>query len=354
MKPRIFTKEAFIIAGVAGSGDETAKVWETYMKLEKVSPITNQVGEEGYEVRLYQAEGPGKVHVGVQVKDAGVPLEYKVFFIPAATYAEFEIYPAKGYGSSNAAMTKWLEENVNTYKEALLDGMHYAIEVYDKRFKGNDNPESVVGILVPIEKTDPKGAPNFVDMIAGPLGELGSHIEEFAGVAVRQKVMQGSDELVTATDPVKTAVWMKEAIDRLDSLTDKETSKKVMIACGRSCNAMNSKETEEARKMRLMCTAEEDYLEKCLHSPVDGVRYERDGNTLIQYYTPQKYGKGIRCYCSLLGALPEGVNASPTYCQCSRAFVQAHWEAVLGHPVIVELGPTAITGSDECKFIIHL
>ncbi len=150
MKPRIFTKEALIIAGVTGSGDETAKVWETYMKLEKVSPIKNQVGEEGYEVRMYPAEGPGRIHVGVRVKDVNVPAEYKVFFVPATMYAEFEIYPSEGYGSSNAEMNKWLEDNANTYKEVLLDGMHYAIEVYDKRFKGNDNPESVVPIWGPI------------------------------------------------------------------------------------------------------------------------------------------------------------------------------------------------------------
>ncbi len=151
MKPRIFEKEAFIIAGVAGSGDETAQAWETYMKLEKINPVKNQVGEEGYEVRLYPVEGPGKVHVGVRVRDADIPLEYTVFSIPAATYAEFIIYPAKGYGSSNAKMNKWQEDNAGTYKEMLLDGMHFAIEVYDKRFKGSDNPESVVPIWIPIK-----------------------------------------------------------------------------------------------------------------------------------------------------------------------------------------------------------
>ncbi len=359
MKPRIFNKEAFIIAGVAGSGDETAKVWETYMKLEKVSPIKNQVGEEGYEVRMYPAEGPGKVHVGVQVKDTSIPREYKLFFIPAATYAEFEIYPAKGYESSNAEMSKWLEDNVGSYREELLDGMHYAIEVYDKRFKGNNNPESVVPIWVPIEKIDPKSTPDFTDMIAGPLQELGGRIEEFAGIEIREKVMEGSDELLSAAEPLKTALWMKNVLDRLDSLTDEETGKKIMTACGRSCQAANNKDTEEAREMRQACATEKEYLEKFLQPPGNGVRYERDGNNLIQYYTPHqygmsKYGKGIRCYCSLVQALPEGVNASPTYCQCSRAFVQAHWEAVLGHPVKVELGPTAISGADECKFVIHL
>ena len=150
MEPKIIKKQAFIVAGVAGSGDETGKAWEAFTKLNKVSPLKNQVGEEGYEVRMYSAEGPGKIHIGVQVKDASVPKEYKLFFVPAATYAEFEIYPAKGYGSSNAQMNKWLEDNASTYKEAFMDDMHYAIEVYDKRFKGDKDPASVVGILVPI------------------------------------------------------------------------------------------------------------------------------------------------------------------------------------------------------------
>ncbi len=152
MKPNIIKKEAFFMAGVPGSGDETGKVWETYMKLEKIAPLKNQVGEAGYEIRMYPNEGPGKIFVGVPVKDANIPKEYQVFYVPAATYAEFEIYPAKGYESSNAEMSKWLEDNASKYKPALVDGMHYGIEVYDKRFKGNDNPESVVGFWEPIIK----------------------------------------------------------------------------------------------------------------------------------------------------------------------------------------------------------
>jgi predicted transcriptional regulator YdeE len=151
-KPNIIKKEAFFLAGVPGSGDETGKAWETYMKLEKLNPLKNQVGEVGYEIRMYPDEGPGKIFVGVQVTDTNVPKEYQAFHVPAATYAEFEIYPAKGYDSSNAEMSKWLEDNAKSYRQVLLDGMHYGIEVYDKRFKGNDNPESVVGFWEPIEK----------------------------------------------------------------------------------------------------------------------------------------------------------------------------------------------------------
>jgi len=88
--------------------------------------------------------------------------------------------------------------------------------------------------------------------------------------------------------------------------------------------------------------------------PNTGVRYERDGKALIQYYTPSKYRKGLRCYFGLMRSLPEDANASTTYCQCARGFVQVHWEDILGRPVQVELGATALTGSKECKFTIHL
>lgn len=352
MEPKIFSKEAFLIAGVAGSGDETAKVWRTFMKLDKINPLKNQIGEEGYEVRMYPGEeGPGKIFVGVQVKDSSVSKEYKLFFVPATTYAEFEIYPAKGYDSSNAEMSKWLEDSAKTYRQSLLDGMHYGIEVYDKRFKGNDNQESIVGFLEPIVKVDPGF--DITQMVKGPLEEIGRRIEQFAGSEVSKKVMKGSDEIIATKDPVKGALWMKEALERLDSLTNEDTRKEIMTACGQSCNTVNHKDTEEARQLRLLCASEEDFL-AMMEPPGNGVRYERDGNTLIQYYTPGKYRNGLRCYCSLVNALPDGVNASPTYCQCARAFTEQHWEYVLGRPVKVELGETAITGSDECKFIIHL
>ena len=151
MEPKIYSREAMMIAGVSGSGDETGKVWETYMKLEKLNPLKNSIGEIGYEIRMYPGgQGPGEVHIGMQVKDENVPPEYKILTVPESLYAEFEIYPAKGYGSSNEAMEKWLSDNADKYKQRYINDKAYGIEVYDERFKGNEDPDSVVGIIVPI------------------------------------------------------------------------------------------------------------------------------------------------------------------------------------------------------------
>lgn len=152
MDPKIYEKKEMIIAGVSGSGDETGKAWGDYMKLEKLSPLKNAVEEVGYEVRMYPGGvGPGKIHVGMNVKDTNVPPEYKCLFLPASLYAEFLIYPARGYESSNEEMDAWLSDYADTYIQRHLDSSSYGIEVYDERFKGNEDPESVVGMLIPLE-----------------------------------------------------------------------------------------------------------------------------------------------------------------------------------------------------------
>jgi hypothetical protein len=152
MEPKLFEKEAMIIAGVTGSGDETGKVWEDYMKLEKLNPLKNTVDASGYEVRMYPGgAGPGRVYIGMNVENVNVPPEYKCLSILASLYAEFIIFPAKGYASGNQEMETWLSDNADKYTQRYLDGYSNGIEVYDERFKGNEDPESAVVMLIPIE-----------------------------------------------------------------------------------------------------------------------------------------------------------------------------------------------------------
>jgi hypothetical protein len=192
------------------------------------------------------------------------------------------------------------------------------------------------------------------DIVAKLIGEIAGQIERFAGAAESKKVMKGKDEMLAAKDPVKGALWMKEAIDQLDTVATPEKCKQIMTACGQACLAMNIKGMEVSKEMRRKCATEEEFLKIELNATPEITRYERNGDILYWYYTPRKLGKGMRCVCPLFSMLPEDVNASPTYCQCSRAFVQAYWSGILGRPVKVELGETSITGAEECKFIIHL
>jgi hypothetical protein len=171
---------------------------------------------------------------------------------------------------------------------------------------------------------------------------------------VRKKIMEGGDKVAAASNPKKVALWVKEAMDRLDAVVPPEKRGQIMTACGHNCIAINQQPLKVARARRQKYPSEEDFLKTEVEKPPRGFRFEREGDVLIQYYTPRAFGRGMRCYCSLVRGLPEGVVTSPTYCQCSRGFVEKYWEGILGRAVRVELGATAITGADECQFTIHL
>jgi len=190
--------------------------------------------------------------------------------------------------------------------------------------------------------------------IAGQLQEIGGHIEEFAGAKIREKVMAGSEKAATYTDRKKIALWVKDAIDRLDAATTPEKCSQIMTACGHNCITHNARMAQAIRARRQKYPTEEAFLKAEAKKPVKGTRIELQGKTLIQYYTPHTYSTPRRCFCSLMLGLPEGINASPTYCQCSRGFVEKYWEGALGRTVRVEVKETAITGADKCQFIIHL
>jgi hypothetical protein len=189
---------------------------------------------------------------------------------------------------------------------------------------------------------------------AGQIQELGGHIEEIAGKKVRDKVMEGSEIITKSSDRQKLALWMKEAIDRLDACTTPERCQQIMGACGYACIARAKGLANGIKNRRLKYKTEEDFLKAEIKKPVKGIRLEQKGKTLIHYYTPRTYSTPRRCFCGLMNALPDGVNTSPTYCHCSLGFIEKYWEGALGRPVKVEMVETCMTGADECKFIIHL
>jgi hypothetical protein len=150
------------------------------------------------------------------------------------------------------------------------------------------------------------------------------------------------------------SIWAKGAVERMDSVLGRELGFSVMEECGRRCAAVNRATIRHMRGRRRKSTDEEAFIQAEVQNPMKGVRLEREGKVIHQFYTPRTFGSGMRCYCSLVNALPADQQMSPTYCHCSLAFVRAMWQEALGRPVIVELGKTALTGSVECEFTIYI
>ncbi len=189
-----------------------------------------------------------------------------------------------------------------------------------------------------------------VDMIREIVGNVG----RFAGKTIKEKVMEGSGKILSETDKEKIAGWIKEAIDKLDKLTDKKTRFQIMESCGYNCSIVNKGMIEKAKARCNKYKNIEDFLEGEQKSPMKGTRLERKGNVLYQFYSPKSYIRPMRCYCSLLRGLPADRNVSLTYCHCSKGFVEKYWEGILGRTVKVELMKSVVSGAEECEFAIYL
>lgn len=186
------------------------------------------------------------------------------------------------------------------------------------------------------------------------IGEFGKNVQAMAGTGVRTKVMRGSDKITSRTGSAVVARWMKEAVGRLDDLAGKKVRAGIMTECGTACIRANGVFIPRAKARRKKFATEDDYLAAEVRKPLAGTRLERRGNILFHTYAPRSFNPPRRCYCPLVAALPENEVISPTYCECSSAFLKAYWEAALGRPLKVEVLETALTGADQCRFRIEL
>jgi predicted transcriptional regulator YdeE len=151
MEPTVFSKKMLSVAGISAAGSETARAWQAFKQLNQTFPLKNKSSEDGYEIRFFSKQTGAVVHVGACVKNSTVPPQYQVVSLPASLYAEFIIFPARGYTSSNAVMQKWLERNPQ-YQQRNSGDKAYSILVYDTRYKGETDPASQVACWVPLEK----------------------------------------------------------------------------------------------------------------------------------------------------------------------------------------------------------
>ena len=188
----------------------------------------------------------------------------------------------------------------------------------------------------------------------GALLAMEKCLEEVAGKSIAEDVMQGSEQITEKTEKKKIALWVKNAIERLDSLANEKTKIQALQNCGYNCAKKNSKVIERAVTRRKRYASVDDFLAAEQKNPPKGTKFTRQGNIVYQTYTPQSFTRPMRCYCSLLRQLPMEDTVSLTYCNCSKGFVEKYWEAILQKPAKVDLLQSAVSGSKECTFAVHL
>ena len=154
MKPEIIERSAMTLAGIVGAGESVSEIdiaglWERFIANEPEIP--HKVAPEiGYELHIEKVQNP-KMHftiVGIEVGELSpLPLEMFAKLVPGGTYAQFtHQFKDGGFGEAFKQVYAWIEDSD-------FEPAHpFDIQVYDERYTGPSDPESVIEILVPVKK----------------------------------------------------------------------------------------------------------------------------------------------------------------------------------------------------------
>ena len=185
----------------------------------------------------------------------------------------------------------------------------------------------------------------------GPITELEMEIGHFAGEEAKKKIVEGSEQIADLS-PEEVAEWLKNTMNKLDTLIDEKIRIQIMENCGFNCAEINKNHIENTLAKREKFKTLDEFLDAEEKNPAQGTRLVREGDIIYQYYDPSAFK--VRCFCSLWRGLKDNETVSPTWCLCSKGFVMKLWEALLGRPAKVELVESCISGAKQCKFAVHL
>jgi AraC family transcriptional regulator len=162
----VFYGDPFAVGGGWSEENEIGRLWTRFNEFwdRHHGAIRHVIDPNvGYEVHI-EPEEYGEtqcfyVMVGVEIAEIeNLPLELSVKVLPAGTYALFTLRGSEVTSNwPEEIYRKWLPGS--GYQEAFK----YTVERYDgQRFKGMDDPESELDILVPIVEMDKIGLIEFV------------------------------------------------------------------------------------------------------------------------------------------------------------------------------------------------
>jgi hypothetical protein len=186
----------------------------------------------------------------------------------------------------------------------------------------------------------------------GRIGVLAQSLEN-AGVAqeIIAQIMAGGDTIKKTTSPEKKADWMREAMQRMNKLLDKDTRHAVREACACCLGGKRQKLSEEiARKYSSLeerIKAANDTKFVFGHS----VTLEEDEKILVRF-GPEDGPATYRCVC-----LPQAKEPLPiTYCYCCGGHIKHHLQIATGRSLDLTVRSSALSsgGKKTCSFLFTL
>jgi len=174
----------------------------------------------------------------------------------------------------------------------------------------------------------------------GRIGRFVKILEKEVSKDLMIKILKDSDKF-NSYSPSKKAEWWKDAIIRMENEIGTKKTKDILCKCGQKCCGQGHRKT--VRKKFEESSSIEEFLEKI---SIKDVTYKlEDKNTIVAKYQ--------RCFCGQVkGATTTFPNM--TYCECGTEFNRQYFSSAFQKPVKVELIKSVISGSDSCKYLIHI
>ncbi len=152
MEVRIEQKPELKIAGPlavtkTADSDTIKRLWASLEKIQE--DIACKKSDTGYEMHIELEKNLHYCLTGIEVEEVkSLPLNCFVKTIPPGEYAVFSFKIAScGYKKAYEQMNEWLKENIPPGSEAHKQ---FEVQVYDHRFRGMEDPESIIDFLVPL------------------------------------------------------------------------------------------------------------------------------------------------------------------------------------------------------------
>ena len=177
----------------------------------------------------------------------------------------------------------------------------------------------------------------------GRIGRITKLLAQETNWSLVEKILKGAEAFPNFSS-VERADFLREAVKRMENEIGKNTTIKILQACGQMCCGVTRRKF--VKKLMGETKSLEEFVEKLNKTHVGGGRLKfRNKNTIVGGYD--------RCFC---GAVNKTKVLFPnlTYCHCSTGWYKQLFETALNRPVKVEIRQSIITGAKKCEFVIHI
>lgn len=195
---------------------------------------------------------------------------------------------------------------------------------------------------------------------------LAEGAQRVLGAAACRKMMTGSEDFTLQTSAEDYRHWIRQAIDRLDTLTTDEQQKYQVVS---GCAHVFPQERIIHLREIYQSTGDLDAVLTEMYT--DHFWYEkpvRKGNVIYMTknpFDPEGYSaenatpaerRIAYCHCPFVHPYLEEVPSqlSPTFCYCGAGWYRRLWEGILGQPVHIQHVETLLKGNDQCSLAITL